>query len=147
MDVVRRFSFGLRDRWPQHLVNEEKCDRFDFEALREQVLAESADVVTFSRDQAMEAFWEENGYAVDPAGEGPVGLLYRVEEKVLLNAAQGSSSERGYAWTGCVSLPVGTYVSLMTPDDPAECAFSEWVRGRFCAAQFPEDSSGGSLSS
>ncbi|MEU5957241.1 hypothetical protein [Streptomyces sp. NPDC047525] len=83
-----------------------------------------AGIVTFSAGQAMEDFWEENGYALDSAGEGPFSVFYRPHPQPPY--AGRVESVKAYA------------VSLVTPEDPAADPFSRDVLADFTRAPAPD---------
>ncbi|WP_346135982.1 hypothetical protein [Streptomyces carpaticus] len=109
---VRVFIGRQLDRWPGLLLDEE---RFDRGMLGRWELPESPEdpypeCVTFCRDDAMNAFWEENGYDLDASGEGPFALFFR------WRAAPPGAGVGGH-WA----------VTLLTPDEPAVDPFSRSV--------------------
>lgn len=72
-----------------------------------------ADILTFSAGQEMEDWWEDNGYALDPSGEGPYAVLYSRHRQ---------------------PLPQHYTVSLVTPEDPATDGFCDQILEDFLAS-------------
>lgn len=111
--MTRFVELSLR-RWPGLYL----CDRpFSADDLAGWRLPESEDeyaaIVTFSAGQEMEDFWEHNGYALDPSGQGPYSVLYSLHQE-----------PPSPYWTA----------SLVTPEDPATDRFSGQVLEDFLAS-------------
>lgn len=89
-------------------------------------------LVSFSSGQEMEDFWEEHGYALDPTGQGPYSVFYRLRQRPLhagrLTGIRGAAPEDAAATEGTSLLLASYYtVSLVTPEDPATDPFSASV--------------------
>jgi hypothetical protein len=149
-DAARRFVAAQLDRWPGLLLDEE---RFTPEALTSWSLPEpdedggkdddggdgaaEDDMLTFCRDAGMDAFWEEHGYALDATGQGPFALFYGryTDEPVFARQLTGVRQRRRPGESPLelegVGLLLSEYyaVTLVTPEDPAEDAFSAAVLG------------------
>ncbi|MFF7159275.1 hypothetical protein [Streptomyces sp. NPDC008139] len=99
------------------------------------------EIVTFSRGPEMEEFWEEQGYALDAAGEGPFSVLYSasphpLHARRITEVVRAGAGEEDLQTVEGIGLLLSHYlaVSLITPDDPATDAFSASVRDDFLAA-------------
>jgi hypothetical protein len=99
------------------------------------------EIVTFSSGLEMEEFWQEHGYALDAAGEGPVSVLYSASPHPLYarrvaEVVRAGAGEQDLQTVEGIGLLLGHYlaVSLITPDNPATDAFSASVRDDFLAA-------------
>ncbi|AXE24702.1 hypothetical protein C0216_15670 [Streptomyces globosus] len=130
-DLFRRFSSKLAERWPAYLQNGADHRSFDFGAI---VLDPEGDrgeseVATFSRDLAMEDFWEEQGYALGADGEGPFAVFYKPFRQFSVKVDRGVEVGTGADWhDSFILVPEGFHVSLVTPEDPSSDPFSGWVR-------------------
>jgi hypothetical protein len=105
-------------------------------------------IVTFSSGPEMEAFWEENGYALDASGQGPYSVFYRLHAQPLhaatVSGVRAESTEAAEAVEG-TSLLLSEYyaVSLVTPGDPAADPFSKAVLDDFVNSFSPLGSQAG----
>ncbi|MFJ8714958.1 hypothetical protein ACIRD9_17475 [Streptomyces violaceus] len=96
-------------------------------------------IVTFSSGQEMEDFWEEHGYALDAARQGPYAVFYRHHAQQLhattVSGVHVSSPEAEAAVEGTGLLLSEYYaVSLVTPEDPDIDPFSRSVLNDFVAS-------------
>ncbi|MFJ2818361.1 hypothetical protein [Streptomyces sp. NPDC087294] len=121
-EAMSRFVDHGRRRWPDAHVNGRPLPP---QPARPWHLPEPEgdgypDIVTFSSGQEMEDFWEENGYALDAAGEGPYAVFHRLHPTVQDGSPQAKEE---------TALPPAGYytVSLVTPDDPSTDPFSQTV--------------------
>ncbi|MBW5482769.1 hypothetical protein [Streptomyces bambusae] len=130
-DLFGRLSPKLAEKWPAYLINGSDHRSFDFGSIAFDPEADPADseIATFSRDLAMEEFWEEQGYALGTDGEGPFAVFYRPFREFSVTVDRGTETGSGVDWHGAVLLvPEGFHVSLVTPEDPSSDPFSGWVR-------------------
>jgi hypothetical protein len=142
--TMREFVGRQVARWPGLLFNEEPFGETELAAwsLPDTRGEKYPEIVTFCRDDAMNEFWEENGYGLEPAsGEGPFAVFFRVVTDPLRAAEL-----RGVHQTLPPDEPVGDFegtqlllgeyvpVTLLTPADPLEDPFSRGVVRDFLAA-------------
>ncbi|GAA3086946.1 hypothetical protein ACFQ0X_17955 [Streptomyces rectiviolaceus] len=130
--AVKQFVMRQQQRWPGLFLYGEPAGA---ESLADWKLPDDDDdddysgIVTFSAGQEMEDFWEENGYALDDAGEGPFSVFYRLHPQPLragqVTGVQCTDPEAAAAVEG-TGLLLAEYfaVSLVTPEDPATDPFS-----------------------
>lgn len=98
-----------------------------------------AEILTFSSGPEMEDFWEEHGYALNAAGEGPFSLFHRLRRGPL-GARLSEGADTDVAVQGAtVLLSQFHLVSLVTPDDPETDPFSASVLDDFlrCSTAMP----------
>lgn len=128
---------GIQVRhWPGLLLDDEPLDAATMAAwtLPETEGQTESEALTFCRDAAMDEFWEENGYALDAGGEGPFALFYRrfvspLQADALSGVRQNlPEGQRPLDLEGAGLLLSEYYsVTLVTPEDPREDAFSRRV--------------------
>ncbi|MFE0100182.1 hypothetical protein [Streptomyces sp. NPDC059009] len=134
--AMRRFALRSQLRWPGLFLDGEAAGPAP--ALESWNLPENSPddtvpgLVSFSSGQDMEDFWEENGYALDEAGEGPYSVFYRMRSQPLradeVSGVRCPDPEAAQAVEGTMLLLAQYYgVSLVTPEDPATDAFSAAV--------------------
>lgn len=137
-EAMRRFVRRGQQRWAGLFLYGEPVGT---EALMDWSLPEAegddySGIVTFSSGHEMEAFWEENGYALDASGQGPYAVFYRLHDQPLqagtVSGVQAESTEAVEAVEG-TSLLLSEYyaVSVVTPEDPAADPFSGGVLDDF----------------
>lgn len=136
--AVRQFVARRQQRWPGLLlcgepVGAQSSAEWELPAVDDD---DHPDIITFSSGQEMEDFWDENGYALDGAGEGPFSLFYRLHAQPLragqVTAVRCAGPEAAAAAEG-TGLLLGAHftVSLVTPQDPATDPFSGRVLADF----------------
>jgi hypothetical protein len=144
--AAKRFAEAQLLRWPGLLLNEEPADAAQLASWslpgaagqggeNEEDEEDEDDLLTFCRDAGMNEFWDENGYALDPTGEGPFALffgrytsdpLYARELKGVSQTREPGKTPMELEGVGLL-LPEYYAVTLVTPDDPTDDPFSAGV--------------------
>ncbi|MEV5439694.1 hypothetical protein AB0K80_27335 [Streptomyces sp. NPDC052682] len=140
-EAMRRFVRLGQQRWPGLFLCGEPF-RSDVAAdwrLPEPEDDDFSGIVTFSSGQAMEAFWEEHGYTLEAAGQGPYAVFYRHHAQPLhamtVSGIHVASPEAEAAVEGTRLLLSEYYaVSVVTPGDPGDDPFSRSVVKNFLAS-------------
>jgi hypothetical protein len=142
--AMREFIGRQVARWPGLLLNEEAFGEAELAAwsLPDTRGEKYPDILTFCRDQDMNAFWDENGYALEPAsGEGPFAIFFRVVSNPLYaqqlhGVRQTQPPDEPAGEFEGTQLLLAEYVAttLLTPADPREDPFSRDVLQDFLGA-------------
>ena len=90
--------------------------------------AEYPEILPFSSGPAMEAFWEDHGYALNSGGEGPFSLFYRLRRGPIRARLSEDADTDAVIRGATVLLSQFHIVSLVTPEDPEKDPFSASVR-------------------
>ncbi|MGW3295484.1 hypothetical protein ACWC9S_16050 [Streptomyces xiamenensis] len=138
--LTRAFIQRQLERWPALLFDEERLDEemisgWDFP---DTTNATESEFITFCRDDEMNEFWDENGYATDSTGEGPFAVYFRryadpLHAQRIEGVRQTRPDGREPLLLEGARLLLSTYyvVTLLTPDDPATDPFSRSVLNDF----------------
>ena len=130
--------------WPEATFGDQRLADIVLEALawpvvvanpmdRPEIVENASDILPFARDAEMDEFWEENGYAAMPDGEGPFSIFFRRQSHLdwdveVLHAHDafadtvGESGDRRR-----LLIRNGVIITIVTPEDPDEHPFSRRV--------------------
>ncbi|WP_067503466.1 hypothetical protein [Actinoplanes sp. TFC3] len=124
--VVRRFLDAWSERWPGLRVAVGVDDSAPFEPWAGGMVATGREEILVARDEDMEVFWDEHGYALDATGEGPFAIYYSPygprSSKVLALEDPYNHGD-GFAYEPYEMLVAGRGMSLLTlvtPDEAKE---------------------------
>lgn len=138
---LKRFVLRQQERWPGLYLYGEPSSSIQLADWQPPVAVgeDYSEIITFSSGEAMESFWEENGYTLNAEGEGPVSVFYANRPHALLagEVRNVECAEAGSAQSvEGVGLLLSEYfaVSLVTPDDPSTDAFSGQILRDFLAS-------------
>ena len=126
---VRFFLDGLGLRWPLMQVSVEGEGSEEFYPWNPDSvqLPEGSGAILIARDLQMVSWWDDNGYTLDSAGEGPLSVSYCPAswKSLRVNLIQDPMSRTGFRFIPYEAILIGTnyhIVSMVTP--PLESSFS-----------------------
>jgi hypothetical protein len=128
-DAVRGvgiFLDGLGLRWPLMEVSVEGEDFYRWNP-NPVHLPKDSGTILIARDRQMVSWWDDNGYTIDSAGEGPLSVSYSPAswKSLRVNLIQDPMSRKGFSFIPYEAVLVGasySIVSIVTP--PLDSGFS-----------------------
>ncbi|UED85057.1 hypothetical protein [Streptomyces profundus] len=138
------FSAAMRDfisrqwaRWPSLLLDDEDLPEspptdWTFPGDSDEKMP---GILTFCRDEQMDTFWDNNGYAIEPtSGEGPFAVFFSLAThpfyaRNLVDVHEIRPLNKPSAEFQGTQLLLAQYIkaTLLTPDDPSDDPFSQSV--------------------